>query len=152
MLGQVDRAAADFAPGRQALQQTQGEQHAGGPEPGLGIGRQQSHRQRGAAHQGDGDHEDLAPSDTITQRAKERGTERADDHASAKGGQASQQTCGGVLRRKEQRAEPDRQRRKGEKVVPLQKSAKAGGHGHAVVAVVRAGLGGCFGTGAVHNL
>ena len=127
MLGQIHRHPADLAAHREALQQAQQQQQQRRQHADLGVGRQQTDQKCGHTHQRDGDQKDGATPVAVCQCAKQGGTQWPHHHANAKGSQTQQQRGSRIFRREEQHTEIGGQRGKGEKIVPFEEGAKAGG-------------------------
>ncbi len=124
MLGNVGRGTAVFAAEGQALQQAQGDEQNWCQPADCRVGRQQTDREGGAAHNHDGYEEGVFAADEIAEAAEDQCAEGADQEARGVGGEGRQQRCGIVTRGEEQRRKERRQRCVEIEIVPFENRAQ----------------------------
>ena len=114
------RGAAPFASGGEPLKNAQENQQDRGRDADLGIARQESDGDGGAAHQEQCQHQHGPAAEAVTQMPGDDGTQRTEDEADADGCEGGERGIGGPERLEEQLAEDQRRRiRVNEEVVPL---------------------------------
>ena len=100
-LGEIDRAAAVFAAGREALQTTQEEQQQRCGDADRGVGRQQADGERRARHQQDHQREHALPSDPVAERSEHEPAEGPHEERGREDRERLQQRRGFVAGREE---------------------------------------------------
>lgn len=122
---------APFAAGRDALQDAQGDQQDRCRDADGGIGGQKPDQGGCHAHQGQGHHQDHAPTVAVTVVSGQECTERAEQEADADREERQDGRDPGACGLEEQFAEDQaRGHRVDEEVVPLDGGADDGGENH----------------------
>ena len=133
MLGHIGRRAAIFAAQRKSLRQPQYGQHQRRQPADMLIGRQQSDRECGGAHQHDGDEERIFAAEPVADAAEIDGAERPDQEAGGIGRKRREQRGGIVAMRKEKRCKERRESGVKIEIVPFEDGAEGGREHHLAV-------------------
>ena len=122
VFGDINCRAAIFTAQRQPLKQPHADQQRGCPYPRCRIGRQETDRCGGAAHQRDRDEERIFPPDLVAEITENNGPQRPHTKPCAKGCETCQRRCRRIVRREKQLAEQRCQNPVEKEIIPFENS------------------------------